>query len=99
MKTTTVRTQGSWKVYLSSTGKQRRTYKPDESDDFFVIDGGVSIYLIPYAAVGGLQAIHLKAYEEYRLPPFVGPNLGATSRSAAGRKEPRKDSARGRGGA
>ncbi|PYG02171.1 hypothetical protein SAMN05216184_101642 [Georgenia satyanarayanai] len=70
VKTTTVRTQGGWKVYLSTTGKQRRTYKPDEIDAFFVIDGSLGMYLIPFPAVGGRQAVHLSAYEQYRLPPF-----------------------------
>jgi len=67
VKTTTVRAAGSWKVYLSTSGKGRRTYDPEEIDDFFVVDGELGYYLIPVAVVGGLHAIHLRAYEDYRL--------------------------------
>ncbi|WP_079575130.1 group I intron-associated PD-(D/E)XK endonuclease [Krasilnikoviella flava] len=67
VKTTTVRASESWKVYLSTTGKARRTYDLAEIDDFFVIDGDLTYYLIPIAAVGGLHALHLSAYARYRL--------------------------------
>ena len=68
VKTTTTRSGESWKVYLSTARGERRTYSPDEIDDFFLIDGDLNFYLIPVAVVGGLQAIHLRAYEAYRLP-------------------------------
>ena len=67
VKTTTVRVGDSWKVYLSTAGRTRKTYDPSEIDDFFIIDGALSYYLIPAVDVGGLQAIHLRAYERYRL--------------------------------
>ncbi|MFH8252951.1 group I intron-associated PD-(D/E)XK endonuclease [Microbacterium sp. B2969] len=67
VKTTTTREGQSWKVYLSSAGHDRRTYGADEVDDFFVIDGALHYYLIPLIDVGGLHAIHLSAYERYRL--------------------------------
>jgi len=70
VKTTTARAGRSWKVYLSSSAHQRRTYDPDEVDDFFIIDGSLDHYLIPVTAVGGLHAIHLDAYERYRLAPL-----------------------------
>ena len=68
VKTTTVKTGASSTVWLSTTGKQRRPYDPDEIDQFFVIDGDLEYYLIPVAAVGGLMVIQLSAYESYRLP-------------------------------
>lgn len=72
VKTTTVRTGSSWTVWLSKSGKKERsTYSPDEIDYFFVIDGDLSYYLIPVAAVGGLMAIQLSAYQPYRLPHVV----------------------------
>ena len=74
MKTTTVHVGHTWKVYLSTCRRRRRTYNPDEVDDFFIIDGDLSNYLIPVAAVGGLQAIHLAAYEQYLLPRMPGGN-------------------------
>lgn len=67
VKTTTVRVGDTWKVYLSTSRPERRTYDPDEIDDFFVIDGDLTYYLIPVVAVGGLQAIHVGAYDQYRL--------------------------------
>jgi hypothetical protein len=74
VKTTTVHVGHTWKVYLSTCRRRRRTYNPDEVDDFFIIDGDLSNYLIPVAAVGGLQAIHLAAYEQYLLPRMPGGN-------------------------
>ena len=67
VKTTTVRVGGTWKVYLSTSRGERRTYEPDEIDDFFIIDGGLACYLIPLVAVGGLHAIHLSGYVQYQL--------------------------------
>lgn len=68
VKTTTARTgASSWKVYLSTSHHGRRTYDPDEIDDFFVIDGDLKYYLIPIAVVGGLHAVHLGRYEQYCL--------------------------------
>jgi hypothetical protein len=67
VKTTTVKQGTSWTVWISTTGKQRATYDPDEVDHFFVIDGDFDYYLIPMAVVGGLTAIQLSAYRSYRL--------------------------------
>ncbi len=71
VKTTKSRTGHTWKVYLSTCRRARRTYTPEEIDDFFIIDGDLTPYLIPVAAVGGLHAIHLTAYGQYRLPGFA----------------------------
>lgn len=67
VKTTTVRTGSTWRVFLSTSRRERRTYDPDEIDDFFIIDGDLNYYLIPVGAVGGLQVIHLAPYDGYRL--------------------------------
>lgn len=67
VKTTTVRAAATWKVYLSTSGSERRTYDVDEIDEFFVIDGDLTHYVIPYCAVGGLHAIHLAAYSQYQV--------------------------------
>ncbi len=67
VKTTTTRAGRTWKVYLSTAHRERRTYDPDEIDDFFIIDGDLAYYLIPVSTVGGLHAIHLSAYGRYRL--------------------------------
>ena len=68
VKTTTVKQGGSWTAWISNSGRARATYGPDEIDYFFVIDGDFGYYLIPVAAVGGLTAISLAAYLQYRLP-------------------------------
>lgn len=75
VKTTTAREGPSWKVYLSKSGHGRRTYAPDEVDEFFIIDGELTYYRIPLAAVGGLHAIHLRAYQSYRLDNLGNPAL------------------------
>ncbi len=68
VKTTTVRTGSSWTVWLSPSGPERRGYDPDEIDQFFLIDGDLEYYLVPVAAVGGLMAVQLSAYDRFRLP-------------------------------
>jgi hypothetical protein len=69
VKTATVPSGSSWTVWLSTTGRRRRrTYDPDEIDQFFVIDGDLEYYLVPVAVVGGLMSIQLSAYQGYRLP-------------------------------
>lgn len=67
VKTTISRVGSTWQVFLSTSGRERRTYSPDEIDDFFVITGDLSIYLIPLAVVGGLHAISLSSCAEYRV--------------------------------
>ena len=67
VKTTTVRTGSSWTVWLSTTGHGRTTYDVDEIDEFFVVDGDLDFYLLPVAVVGGLHAIRLSAYTEFRV--------------------------------
>ena len=67
VKTTTVKQGMSWTAWISNTGKERTTYDPDEIDYFFVIDGDFDYYLIPAEVVGGLTAIRLSAYQDYRL--------------------------------
>ena len=71
VKTTSTRVGSTWQVFLSTARRERKTYDPDEVDDFFIIDGNLTFYLIPIAAVGGLHAIHLRAYEQYRVAPMA----------------------------
>lgn len=67
VKTTTTRAGSTWKAYLSTSRRGRTSYGPDELDDFFVIDGDLRYYVIPLVVVGGLHAIHLRAYEQYQV--------------------------------
>ncbi|WP_447942767.1 group I intron-associated PD-(D/E)XK endonuclease [Microbacterium aurum] len=70
VKTTTSRRNGHWQVFLSTTHRERATYDPDDVDEFFIISGDLACYVIPLEAVGGLHAIHLTAYERYRVVGF-----------------------------
>lgn len=85
VKTTTVRTGQSWTAWLSSTGRSRRTYDPDEIDDFFVVTADLDAYLIPVAVVGGLQAIVLSTYSTYRISTDVRLPLPPQTHTAATR--------------
>ena len=72
---------GGWMVSLSTSGR-RRTYDPDDIDQFFIIDGDLEFYLIPVAAVGGRHAITLSRYGQFRLEQLLderasgSPDLG-----------------------
>jgi hypothetical protein len=74
VKTATRRAGGSWMVWLSTTGGRRTTYDPDEIEYFFVVDGDLTYYLIPFSAVGGLHAVHLSSYADYRVGGSRVPN-------------------------
>ncbi|MHA3722738.1 group I intron-associated PD-(D/E)XK endonuclease [Leucobacter sp. HY1910] len=73
VKTTTVRAGRTWKVYLSSSSGQgrRRTYDPDQIDEFFIVDGDLRCYLIPVGEVGGLHAIHLVQYRKFECEEWL----------------------------
>jgi hypothetical protein len=67
VKTGRQRANGTWVVSLSTGGRNRGTYDPDDIDEFFVIDGDGDYYLIPVAAVGGRHGIHAGAYADFKL--------------------------------
>jgi hypothetical protein len=67
VKTTRYESQGSWRVSLSTGGRNRETYDPEDIDYFFVIDADFQFYLIPVASVAGLSTIHLSAYARFRV--------------------------------
>ncbi|KUI03617.1 hypothetical protein AU190_10640 [Mycolicibacterium acapulense] len=71
VKTTTVKQGSSWTVWISSTGTMRTAYDPEEVDYFFIVDGDFDYYLIPVAVVGGLTAIRLSAYLNFRIDRSV----------------------------
>lgn len=48
-------------------GGQKVYYTPDEIDLFFIIDGDMSLYLIPIEAVIGQMSINPRAYAAYRV--------------------------------
>ena len=67
VKTTRLRRSGSWVVGLSTTSGGRHTYDPDDIDYFFVVDGDLEYYLIPLPSVGGMHALSLSSYAEFKL--------------------------------
>ena len=71
VKTTTTREGGSWKVYLSTSRQGRTLYSADEIDEFFIVDGDLSYYVIPLGAARGVHAVHLSAYERFRVPTYA----------------------------
>jgi hypothetical protein len=73
VKTTINRAGSTYAVLLSTSshsGPGRRVYDPDEIDEFFIIDGELNYYRIPINVVGGLKAVHLSAYDGYRVAGF-----------------------------
>lgn len=83
VKSSTTKQGASWTAWISNTrDKQRATYAPDAIDYFFVIDGDLNYYLIPYVSVGGLTAIQLSAYRDYLVQRDVTtPSPTGTARS------------------
>jgi len=67
VKTTRVRAGRSWTVWLSRSRGGRVVYDPAETDEFFVIDGDLSFYLLPVGVVAGLHAVTLSKYAGYRI--------------------------------
>jgi PD-(D/E)XK endonuclease len=91
VKTTTFRaSSGSWHVTISrhagggSKHDQRLAYRSDEVDLFAVVDGDLTLSLIPRAAVADRKAICLRRYGEFGigtaasigLPRPVAPETG-----------------------
>ena len=71
VKTTTRMTKVGWAAQVSrrpySIGNRTSAipYDPDEIDLFFVVDGDLTMYVIPMLAVGGRMHILLRAYKKY----------------------------------
>jgi hypothetical protein len=85
VKTTTQRRGTTWVCSLTRSSYEsgrrwggRRVYDVAEIDDFAIVDGDLTVYLIPAEQVGGLCAVHLSQYHRYRignlplLPPVAG---------------------------
>ena len=74
VKTTTWRAEhGSWTVnvsrrpYVLDKTASRQPYDPDELDQFFIIDGDLSVYLIPSHVIAGRTTINVGAYQAFRV--------------------------------
>jgi hypothetical protein len=71
VKTTTCRVATGWMVsvgrrpYSAGNRGPLVPYDPDVIDYFFVVDGDLSIYLIPSAAIAGRVQIMLRTYAQF----------------------------------
>jgi PD-(D/E)XK endonuclease len=71
VKTTTFASKDGWSVGVGhhpdtySKKGQRLAYDPDEIDLFFIVDGDMTMYLIPSKAIAGRIGILLRTYRKY----------------------------------
>lgn len=72
VKTTTSNTKNGWQVGVGhhpDTHSKKKgyvlAYSPDEIDLFFVVDGDMTIYLIPSKAIAGRVGILVRTYRKY----------------------------------
>ena len=66
VKTASYRNAGTYVASLSNSRREGRgIYEVDEIDSFFVVDGELNAYLIPFEEVGGFQTIYLRNYRPY----------------------------------
>lgn len=71
VKTSTTRSRNTWIVRIGrrphSAGNQAplTMYDPDEIDLYFIVDGDLSIYLIPSRDIAGRTSILVRAYQRY----------------------------------
>jgi hypothetical protein len=78
VKTTTHNTKSGWVIQVGrrpySLGKNARLvpYDPDLIDLFFVVDGDMSMYLIPSQIIAGRVAVLLRAYSRYIVGQAAG---------------------------
>jgi hypothetical protein len=71
VKTTTFYGKDGWMVSVGhhpdthSKKGQLLAYDPDEIDLFFIVDGDMTMYLIPSRAIAGRVRILLRTYQKY----------------------------------
>jgi hypothetical protein len=89
VKTTTSATKNGWQVgvgHRPDTHSKRKgnvlAYSPDEIDLFFVVDGDMTMYLIPSRAIAGRVGILLRTYRKYIVGNVRG--LFGVARDAGG---------------
>jgi PD-(D/E)XK endonuclease len=91
VKTTTCTNKNGWQVGVGhhpdthSKKGRRLAYGPDEIDWFFIVDGDMTMYLIPGRAIAGRIGIQLRTYAKYivgnarGLLEAAGPGLRVTT--------------------
>lgn len=86
VKTTTFTGKDGWHVIVSrrsySAGNRmpRTPYDPDLIDLFFLVDGDLTMYLIPSRVIAGRIIILLRAYTQYVIGSAAG-TLGMLGRT------------------
>ena len=71
VKTTTHNSKSGWVIQVGrrpySIGNSARLvpYSPELIDLFFIVDGDLSLYLIPTKVIGGRVALVLRTYTKY----------------------------------
>jgi hypothetical protein len=86
VKTTTFGHKNGWQVGVGhhpdthSKKGRRLAYDPDQIDLFFIVDGDMTMYLIPSRAIAGRVGILLRTYANY----IVGNARGLLGPAAAG---------------
>jgi hypothetical protein len=71
VKTTTCNSKDGWTASVGhhpdthSKKGHRLAYDPDEIDLFFIVDGDMTMYLIPSRAIAGRVGILLRTYRKY----------------------------------
>jgi hypothetical protein len=87
VKTTTSTHKNGWQVGVGhhpdthSKKGQLLAYSPDEIDLFFIVDGDMTMYLIPSRAIAGRVGILLRTYQKYVVGNASG-LLGAAAEAA-----------------
>jgi hypothetical protein len=89
VKTTTFRSKDGWLVqigrrpYSSGNNALLIPYDPEVIQFFFIVDGDLTVYLIPSAVIAGRVQILLRAYSKYIVGNAAGLMAGQT-RAALG---------------
>lgn len=71
VKTTINRSGRTWTASLTCTSARDRVYAPGEIDEFFIIDGDLHMYLIPFEVVAGRSAVQVAHYANFQVRPFA----------------------------
>jgi hypothetical protein len=93
VKTTTSRTKNGWQVTVGRRPYSIRKdsplvpYDPDVIDYFFVIDGDLTMYMIPSHVIAGRVALLLRTYQAY-IVGNAGGLLGAATGARATERSP-----------
>jgi hypothetical protein len=71
VKATTRKRWNAWTVCIATSG-DKSAYDPDDLDYFFVIDGDLSLYLIPISIVAGRVTLGLSNYLNFKVESVGG---------------------------